>query len=449
MEQSVTLSGDSFHSFLNQFDNTNKFWVAYSGGLDSSVLLHLCYLNKDKIEHDIGVIYVNHGLQQEADDWGLFCKEQCDKYDLSFDELKISSTCPEGESIEAWARDERYKIIKNHINNDHVVLMAHHLDDQVETFFLQALRGAGPRGLAAMPYISEKSGAIFARPLLNFTRKELHDYAEIHHLLWKEDKSNSDERFDRNYLRHNLIPVIEERWPAYRQTIERMIEHQKESRIILNQVAIDDINQAKYKEPNCLTIKTIKTLDHERQKNLLFFWLEHLGLQIPGSKQMERIIEDVIHSKNDKSPCVNWANVEIRRYKDYIYAIEASNENNIDNQIEWDGDSVINLYKETLVAKNSIGCGISKDKVNNTKFVIRFRSGGEKIKPFNSDHSKTVKQLFQERSVLPWCRDKIPLIYVNNELAMIPGFCVDNKFMAGKEEASWDIQWSGFDKVIQ
>ncbi len=444
-----TLCSDSFLSVLQELGNVNKLWLAYSGGMDSSVLLHLFYSNKEKIRHKIEVLYVNHGLQQEADDWSVFCQKQCEEYDFPFTELKVSESCPKGESVEAWAREKRYQLIDDIMEPNDVLFSGHHKDDQVETFFLQALRGAGVRGLSAMPLIKKKKNTFYVRPLLVYSREEIKHYANEHDLNWQEDKSNSDSRYDRNYFRHNLAAVIEEKWPAYRDTINRLIENQKETRLILDELAIEDINNAKNDNEISLDINTIKTLSKARQKNLIFVWLEQLGLQTPGSRHIEKIISDIINSDLDKSPCVNWPDVEIRRYKNTLYALKAMQNYDADTEFKWQPESILNIFEETLIAKRAKGIGISQNKVNGHDFIVRFRKGGEKIKPGHSSHSKTVKQLFQERSVLPWYRNKIPLVYVNNELVAIPGFCVDKKYIAEKDEAAWDIHWSGFDKAIQ
>jgi tRNA(Ile)-lysidine synthase len=444
-----TLCNDNFLSFLQGFGSANKFWLAYSGGMDSSVLLHLFYSNKEKIKLQIEVLYVNHGLQSEADDWAVFCQKQCEDYDFPFTELKISDSCPKGESVEAWAREKRYQLIDDIMQPNDVLFSGHHKDDQVETFFLQALRGAGPRGLSAMPLIKKKKDTFYARPLLNYSREEIKQYASEHDLNWQDDKSNSDSRYDRNYFRHKLSPIIESRWPAYRDTINRLIEHQKETRLMLDELAVEDINNAKRDNEFSLDINIIKTLSQARQKNLMFAWLEQLNLQIPGSRHIEKIISDIINSDLEKSPCVNWADVEIRRYKNTLYAFKKMQDYDVDTEFKWQPESILNIFEETLIAKPAKGIGLSQDKVDKNNFIVRFRKGGEKIKPDNASHSKTVKQLFQERSVLPWYRDKFPLVYINDELAAIPGFCVDKKYRAENDEPSWEIHWSGFDKAIQ
>ena len=443
------LHKDNFLSDLNQFPASGKFWLAYSGGMDSSVLLHLFYSNKNKINQNIEVVYINHGLQKEANDWGEFCKNQCQQYELPFTQLEIDKDCPKGASVEAWAREERYSLIETVMNENDVLFTAHHQDDQVETFFLQALRGAGPRGLASMPLIKKQANAFHARPLLNYSYDKLKRYAEENELSWCVDKSNSDCRYDRNYFRHEVIPVIEERWPAYRETISRLIKNQSECKALLDEIACSDIKLAQHKGTTSLDLDVIKELSLERQKNLIFVWLKGLNLDSPGSRNVEQIISDVICSTVDKAPCVNWKNVEVRRYKNLLYALETMAKHDINMEYDWKPENVLNILDDTLLAMPERGKGISKLKTKNADFVVRYRQGGEKIHPDNMAQSKTVKQLFQEYSVLPWLRDRIPLIYINGDLAVIPGFCIDKNYSADKDEPSWNIQWSGYENVIQ
>lgn len=443
------LCSDNFLSSLDSFSESNKYWIAFSGGMDSCVLLHLFFINKNNINQNIEAIYVNHGLQEEADNWEKFCKKQCEEYGIAFSGLKIKEACPKDKSIEEWAREKRYELIDQIMNKGDVLFTAHHQDDQVETFFLQALRGAGPRGLSSMPQIKMKNSKIHARPLLSYSNENVREYAKENKLSWNDDDSNFDEQYDRNYLRHKVLPEIESRWPAYRETVSRLINNQQESRALLDDVAKNDLNITLDNSNNGLNILEIKKLSPERQKNLLFYWLKNLCLKTPASRNIESIISDIIYSSLEKSPCVNWSNTEVRRYKNILYAGEALTEHDANSEYKWTPEKQLNLLNEILTAKSEKGTGLSKVKIQNAEMVVRFRTGGEKIHPHNSSHSKTVKQLFQERSVLPWLRNRIPLIYINNELAAIPDFCIDKRYSADNGEASWSIHWSGNENVIQ
>jgi tRNA(Ile)-lysidine synthase len=445
----TSLSKDNFLSKINNFPGSRKYWIAFSGGMDSSVLLHLFYLNKDEIKQDIEVLYVNHGLQKESSKWGDFCEEQCRLYGLTFTQLLIKEDCPKGVSVEAWAREKRYSIIEEVMNESDVLFTAHHQDDQVETFFMQALRGAGARGLASMPIVKLVNDVFHSRPLLNYSREILQRFAEENNLIWQDDESNMDCRYDRNYIRHKIIPVVEERWPSYRETISRLINHQQEYKVLLDDLASNDLDHTQHNESMVLDLEKIKCLSDERQKNLILYWLSKSKLDLPGSRNLAQIILDIICSPVDKSPCVTWKNTEVRRYKNLLYASKKTQEHDITVELTWKPEQALNVLNETLTAKPGNGKGISKLKTKDADFVIRYRRGGEKIHPNNMEHLKTVKQLFQEKSVIPWLRDRIPLVYINEKLAVIPGFCVDKSFSANLDEPSWDICWSGFDSVVQ
>ena len=450
MNNSVTtslLSQYSFDLILNTSHQAKKIWIACSGGMDSSVLLHLIFSNKVKIEQALEVVYVNHGLQDESAEWGDFCRSQCDSYDLPFTQLNINETVPKGESVEAWAREKRYELIAQVMNKGDLLFTAHHQDDQVETFFLQALRGAGPRGLASMPLFKEFANAIHVRPLLNYCRRELLAYAKANSLTWKEDLSNADTKYDRNYLRNNIIPTFEKRWPAYRETISRLVNHQQDCASLMNEVGLEDLKLVMHE--NKLSLENLRSLSVTRQKNIVFTWLQELQLETPASKHINQIFSGLINSTSDNASCVNWKNVEVRKYRAFLYASKKVDKGFDRVDYAWDLARPLEIMDETLIAKSEIGSGLSKEKIDNASISVQYRHGGEKIQPNNNVHTKTVKQLFQERGVLPWVRDRFPLVYVNDTLAAIPGVCVDINYSAELDEPSWQIVWSGYDKAIQ
>ncbi len=443
------LSKPEIKEILNKFKDSRKIIIAYSGGIDSSVLLHLIFSIKDDLKQSLEVIHINHGLHEKSDNWEIFCKAQCKKFNISFKAININELPPKNESIESWARNKRYFLITKEMKKGDLLLTAHHMDDQVETFFLQVLRGAGPRGLSSMPVIKKITNGYHVRPFLNIRRSELEKYANTNNLSWQDDESNLDVRYDRNYLRHKVLTYLEMAWPSYRQSISRAISHQKESMDLLNDIASEDMSKVLHKNFVNLDIKLLKELNLPRQKNLIFYWLDNLNLEKPGSRHMDQIIKTLINTSSDKSPCVNWKNTEVRKYRDYLYASNTIKQHNINEEIHWNTNLPIEIQGEKLIAKETLGKGILRSCIDGAKISIRYRNGGEKIYSNSLNNSKTVKQLFQEHGVLPWFRDRVPLIYVNEELAVIPGFCVGKKFSASKNEKSLDIYWSGYNKVLQ
>lgn len=443
------LTKDGFFSNLKSYPDAEKYWIACSGGMDSCVLLHLFYLNRSRLKQSVEVVYVDHRLQKQSKKWGDFCARICRQYDFFFSYLEIDEEYKNGFSIEEWAREKRYQLLADKMNNDDILFTAHHQDDQIETFFLHAFRGSGPRGLVAMPNIRKFSIGFHARPLLGCSQQELKQYANEHQLDWKTDPSNDDIRYNRNYLRKSVLPVIEARWPAFRITTSRLIEHQQEVKSLLDEIAEDDLRQAVAKTSSAINIDVICNFSNARKKNLIAFWLKKIGMNLPASRHLNQIMTNVLDSEEDKEPCVNWNGVEVRRYRNMLYAIKPLSVHDRSMRYEWDINQPFLLSDESLVASSEKGKGISKKRIENKIVEIRFRQGGEKIRPENQSISKSVKHLFQEKGVLPWCRDRIPLIYIDNQLALIPGFCMDEKFAAKNNEASWDISWTGLDKVVQ
>ena len=443
------LSKDGLYAYLKACPESSKYWVACSGGMDSCVLLHLFYLNRSRIEQDIEIIYVNHQLQKQNDTWEVFCNKLCQQYNLKFRSLRITEDCPKEMSIEEWARDQRYSLIAEKINPNDILFTAHHLDDQIETFFLHALRGSGPRGLVAMPAVKPFAKGYHVRPLLDCARSELQHYAEQNQLDWHDDPSNEDLRFNRNYLRNKILPAIQERWPSYRSSILRMVQHQQEVKLLLDEVAEEDLGKSRIDNNRGIDLDRIQYLSAARKKNLIAYWLKSRGLNLPGSKHMNEIIASVIEASEDKVPCVNWNGVEIRRYRNILYAISPLSVHEASEKLQWNLQQTIKLLDDCLQASSTKGKGISKKYIMNDVVEIRYRQGGEKIHPCKQNFTRTVKQLFQEHGVLPWYRDRIPLIYVEEELAQIPGICIDEKFCAKNDEAAWDIKWTGYEKAIQ
>ena len=251
--------------------------------MDSSVLLHMVFSNREKIGKSFGVVYVDHGIQEDSLGWGDFCKTQCDYYGLCFTKININEKVPKGSSIEAWAREKRYELIGQVMNKNDLLFTAHHQDDQVETFFLQALRGAGPRGLSSMPLFKDITNAIHVRPLLNYSRSELKFYAKEKKLSWQEDSSNTDTKFDRNYLRNKVIPAFEKRWPSYRKTISRLIVHQQECASLMSEIGLQDLKIVSHKKQ--LNLNMLRDLSVARQKNIIFIWLQKLQIDQRGLLQ--------------------------------------------------------------------------------------------------------------------------------------------------------------------
>lgn len=298
-------------SLLNNIEKT-KFVVAFSGGLDSTVLLHAAREN-------CVAVHVNHGLSPNAAAWAEHCKKIAAQFGVTFFCEQVNATATTGQSPEDAARIARYKVLEKYIDQDSCLLTAHTLDDQCETVLLQMLRGAGPKGLAAMPLFTAFSDGEHARPLIDHSRDELFLYATQNNLSWIEDESNTDTKFNRNYLRHNVIPVLKERWPMVNKAVARVAKHCANSNDLLDELAQQDLITVQGSEKNKISIQGLIQLSSARQKNVLRYWIAQNGSQLPSTAQLEQIISQFVYSANDKHPHFKIQAFELRRHKKEIH----------------------------------------------------------------------------------------------------------------------------------
>lgn len=419
---------------LKQYPIPACFWVAYSGGLDSQVLLHAlsCLLPKKRLR----ALHVNHGWHVNATQWVAICRQTCEKLGISCDIISIDACSKSGESPEAYARIARYTAMTQKIPFGDFLLTAHHRNDQAETLLLQLLRGSGLKGLASMPFCQEFSKTNVLRPLLDFTRLELYIYAQEHQLTWIEDDSNKDLRFNRNYIRHQVLPLIQQRWPQADKTIARAAANLAEADSLLDEIAHQDWLLLKGSAPNILIISSLQKLSTRRRNNVLRYWLKQLGYSLPSQKQLLQI-DILLKSRIDASPQVNWGNIQLRRYRDNIYALNlVENEKNFEAElISWKFDQTIVLPTlDQLTAKQVLGVGLNDSLLKERQVNVTFRQGGERFYSRNRQGSHPLKKLFQEWAIPPWQRNKIPLIYYQKKLIAVVGYDIDPRFAAKQHE---------------
>ncbi|MEY3219956.1 MAG: tRNA lysidine(34) synthetase TilS [Pseudomonadota bacterium] len=404
---------------LDILERANTIWIAYSGGLDSQVLLHLCAHSIYRSQ--VKAIHVHHGLSKNANQWVKYCEETCQTLEIPLVVKYLQICRHKKESLEEIARKERYRLFEELLEEKDVLLMAHHADDQVETFLLRALRGAGVEGLSAIPQQRKLGKGILYRPLLNFSRIELQKYAHENNLKWIEDESNQSEVFDRNFLRKQIIPILKNRWKGLEKTLCRTAHIQTETAQLLFEIASEDLIKCQSNERNILDIKELLQLSEQRRANLLRCWLKSLGFEIPSRIKMQQIQEDILLSKIDRQPCVSWEGVEIRRYRHNLYAMSPLPPK-ILQPIEfiWDLKNTLKLPFGELKAGNE------KFGLPNNTYQIRFRKGGETCFVYGQHHE--VKKLLQEKGVPTWFRPFIPLIYHENILVAIPNVVIADKW---------------------
>jgi tRNA(Ile)-lysidine synthase len=424
----MTCLSQHLRSFLKHLNPcVRRLLVGYSGGLDSHVLLHgLAMQGRRWPERTLEAIYVDHGLQAASAAWGEHCGHICHQMNIPFRILRIDAGPLPGESPEAAARRARYTALAAELSSDSALLTAHHRDDQAETLLLQLLRGAGPHGLAAMPAAARLGQGGLLRPLLDVDRAELLTYAREYDLRWIEDTSNTDSGFARNYLRHQVLPLLRERWPATNRTLARSARRCAETAAWLDEEAAIDLAGAVTARRDCLALPALRALSEQRQRNLLRFWLRRLNLPIPDARQLQHILQDALNAATDRNPCIRWPGAEVRRYRAELYAMPPPRPHDVQQTLIWrstaDGWPSLELPGVgRLWMRETTGAGLRAEALADGLLWVGFRRGGERFRPVGRRHSQELKKLLQEAGIPPWERERLPLVYRDEALLAVVG----------------------------
>ena len=437
--------------------------LAYSGGLDSHVLLHLLARYQDLYpQHEYLAVHVHHGLSDNADAWLTHCQQTAAALGINFIAEKVVLNVGSRESLEAKARTARYQAIAKHLNDGSLLLLGQHLDDQLETFLLQLKRGAGVKGLSAMaaqmPFSLRKNCQI-VRPLLTHSQQMLVDYANQAQLSWVEDESNNDQSYDRNFLRHQIIPSLKQRWPSIAHAVHRSAELCAEQQALADEIAQMDLVTCEYTLAG-LKIVELDKLSKIRRNNVIRFWLAGQQLPMPSRHHLDKVWLEVVNAADDANPQLSWQAGEFRRYQGVLYNQQKHAElkdvviglGHTKSQRIMLPDNIGFLHLQNMIqATIQDGCGVDTGNIINEdasticlkaplaheKVTIRFRGEG-KCHPVGRSGSRSIKKLYQEYQVAPWLRDRIPLIYYGEELVCAVGLWVCKGYEA-QEGLYWHV----------
>jgi len=433
-------SSDQFTDILqsllqgNAIDDSATLWIAYSGGMDSTVLLHAMSQIQHEIGHAVRAIHVNHHLSSNADKWQHTCTDTCSTLAIPITVCQVNLETGSGNSPEEMARQARYQVISDKLADGDVLLTAHHQDDQAETVLLQLFRGGGPRGAAAMSGYARFDPGHLLRPLLSCSREQLREYAVSHDLQWVHDESNYDTGLERNYLRHEIIPRLHSHWPSLTRVLSRDAELFSEASGLLDEMAAQDFQKVHGKDAHTLSIESLRRLSSPRQRNVLRYWMRLLQLPAANAVHLKHILHDILHAASDREPCVNWSGAEIRRYRDDLYALMPLTPHDNRTRLDWDTTLPLELPDGgRLVPEKCRGAGLRASACGHD-IQVGFRLGGESCRPAGQAHHRPLKKLLQESNIPPWERDRIPLIYIDGRLAEVVGHFVCDPFLARPDE---------------
>ncbi len=415
--------------------------IAFSGGLDSHVLLHALCALRDPLRSGITAVHIDHGLQKNSSAWAQHCVQVCAGLGVSCLVERVDVRKIHEEGLEAAARRARYTRLARHVGAGEVILTAHHVDDQAETVLLQLLRGAGVQGLAAMPVLVEFSAGHLARPLLEFTRHELETYAKAHGLRWIEDTSNQDTRLARNFLRHRIFPLVGERWPGAARQLARSARHAAEAAGLLDELAATDILSCRASSGTALSVAALRRLPPPRRRNLIRYWLRAQGLQAPSTMHLDQIMALTENEPRSRHALIRWPGTDVHRFHDELVAFPARGPLDTALCLSWDPLMSLEIPGSGLRLRSEpvVGAGLSRERIGNTRLTVRLRQGGETCQLAGRRHHHKLKKLLQEAGIPPWERERLPLVYADDELAAIGDRWVCEPYAAHTDEPSWKL----------
>jgi tRNA(Ile)-lysidine synthase len=414
------------------------YCIALSGGLDSTVLAAALAASGAGSEPALRAIHVDHGLHPDSALWSAHCRRVAERLGVPCEIVAVDARPAAGESPEAAARAARYAALAARMQPREVLLTAHHGDDQLETVLLQWLRGGGLSAVAGMRPVTPFAAGWLARPLLGFTRVELETWAMAQGLAWLEDPSNADPRFDRNYLRLEILPRLRARWPAAAVTVARVAEQAAEALDVAAGVAAADLSALV--EGETLMLRPLGRLPVGRQRLALRAWLRSREVAVPPAATLEALRRDMLQADGDRMPVTRWSGAVVRRYRGRLYATA------IDAPADWQpgrwtpGEPFDLGSDGRLEFVAATGVGLRRGRLAGELDVVPRPEGGA-FKPAGHTHHREVRKWLQEHGVLPWRRAGLPFIVVGGEVVAIGDLAYGGTLAAAPGEPSWRVVW--------
>ncbi|MBY6069689.1 tRNA lysidine(34) synthetase TilS [Marinobacter salsuginis] len=414
-----------------------RLLVALSGGLDSTLLLHLavhCHGHSGAVR----AVHINHQLQPNASETESFCRDLCGRLGvpLVVEKVTVGSGGNSDGGIEEAARKARYSALEAMVQRRDLVLMAHHGDDQAETVLFRMLRGSGVAGLAGMPFSRALGPATLVRPLLGFERAELERWAGSAGLSWVDDPSNTDQRFDRNFLRHTVLPALRERWPGLNRRLRHTADACAESEALNRKLAALQW-QAVGGEQNRLPVEGLKTLSLAEQKNLIRWWVRERGFHAPTISNWQQVMQDLIFAREDREPEFRSDGFSLRRFQGDLYLVPDHSQLP-DVPVPLEPGPGLNFGEWFLKLEPAVTPERPLPPIR-----IFTRQGGERVRFRPDGPSRSLKKWLQEIAVPPWERARLPLVFAGSgdaaELVAIGDLWCSEQYSEGAHAAGWRL----------
>ena len=425
--------------------------IAYSGGLDSSVLLHLAHDYTTKHQIPLLAFHIHHGISPNADAWVDHCRAECTRLGIVFDFRQVTLEEKSKSGVEEAARMRRYAALGDLCRTHAVPLLltAHHQDDQAETVLLQVLRGSGVAGLSGMdkfntaPDLLGDAQLLMARPLLDASRAELEQLAKERGITFIDDESNRDPRYARNALRHDVMPALAEHFPGFAQRFARTARHVQAAQRMLIELAMQDF--AACSDGDCLDISRVRVLSVDRIDNLLRYWFGSRGVRMPSTSWLSEMRTQLLEAKHDAQLCVTHADCHIRRHRDHVYLTPKLDGDAADVEpltFVWNGEAQQHFepYGGTLFFDEAV-TGLDAAWLRTQTLSIKLRSGGERLKPAWNRPTRSLKYHYQACDVPAWQRERLPIVSALKQVLFVAGVGMDCHHVSQGEGVRLQLRW--------
>jgi tRNA(Ile)-lysidine synthase len=403
-----------------------RLCVAYSGGLDSGALLSALAQLRTRERFALRAVHIDHRIQPQSGRWARAACKRARALRVACRVVEVSIERSRGESLEAAARDARYRALAAELAPDELLLTAHHQEDQLETVFLALLRGSGVRGLAAMNDVTPWAHTLLLRPLLPVSRAQLEHYARERALDWSEDPSNADERFDRNYLRRSVLPLIRQRWPASAATASRSARHLAEARRLLEQLGTAALQDAR--DGAEVRVSVLRRLPLPQRRNAVRQWIAERGLPAPDQRRLHEICGPMLAARGDALPRVSWRGAQLRRHADRLFASRATAQREHTTIERWDWRA-----QPWLLLAGGGALGLVRDRHGDVHLPalppllsVQHRRGGERMQ--GPQGRVALKDLLQAQGLAPWERAAVPLITHAGRIIAVADLWLDRSY---------------------
>ncbi|HEX3913797.1 MAG TPA: tRNA lysidine(34) synthetase TilS [Steroidobacteraceae bacterium] len=416
--------------------------VALSGGPDSAALLAAAADPGTSFRGlPLRAVHIDHGLQAAAHDFREACIALCRHLGVSLSVIAAEVRGGSGASLEAAARDARYAALAAQIQPGECLLTAHHRADQAETVLLQALRGAGVKGMSAMPACRVFGAGWHVRPLLEVARSDLRQFGARLREFSAADPMNEDLRFDRVYLREAIWPLFEKRWPGADTALARSARHLAQAQQLLDEAAAAEV--ARLRDGEALSVPGLRALSAQKRANAVRWWLHESGAELPSAVRLAEALRQILDAGEDQQPSIVWGDMALRRYRQRMF-VTAAQAPRLPDARPW---PVAMGARVDLGPRLGNLCwieqrgGLAAERLP-PAVSVRRREGGETLRPAQAAKTQTLQHLCQSRGVLPWLRDALPLVFAGNELIAVADLWMDGAWCAAADAPGLSIAWN-------